>query len=152
MVHLRLLFGQWHLGPVWYICLKTKNCCLKIFVEIRVGKKSVWKYVKYCLKTENCCLETLTKHPLSLSFIILFFCGVIRLLFSRLKYYIIFIFKCFPLLFLFLFFKCLSLLFITTAHPWRNDHSTSISVYGMWGVKVKVQVSRRKFHTHIHLD
>ena len=28
-----------HLGPVWYTCLKTENCCLKIFVEIRVGEK-----------------------------------------------------------------------------------------------------------------
>ena len=28
-----------HLGPVWYVCLKTENCCLKIFVEIRVGEK-----------------------------------------------------------------------------------------------------------------
>ena len=27
------------LGPVWYVCLKTENCCLKIFVEIRVGEK-----------------------------------------------------------------------------------------------------------------
>ena len=27
------------LGPVWYMCLKTENCCLKIFVEIRVGEK-----------------------------------------------------------------------------------------------------------------
>ena len=26
-------------GSVWYICLKTKNCCLKIFVEIRVNEK-----------------------------------------------------------------------------------------------------------------
>ena len=26
-------------GSVWYMCLKTKNCCLKIFVEIRVGEK-----------------------------------------------------------------------------------------------------------------
>ena len=25
--------------PVWYMCLKTENCCLKIFVEIRVGEK-----------------------------------------------------------------------------------------------------------------
>ena len=24
---------------VWYMCLKTKNYCLKIFVEIRVGEK-----------------------------------------------------------------------------------------------------------------
>ena len=27
------------LGPVWYVCLKTKNCCLKTFIEIRVGEK-----------------------------------------------------------------------------------------------------------------
>ena len=27
------------IGPVWYVCLKTENCCLKIFVEIRVGEK-----------------------------------------------------------------------------------------------------------------
>ena len=26
-------------GPVWYVCLKTKNCCLKTFIEIRVGEK-----------------------------------------------------------------------------------------------------------------
>ena len=28
-----------HLGLVWYMCLKTENCCLKIFMEIRVGEK-----------------------------------------------------------------------------------------------------------------
>ena len=27
------------LGPVWYMCLKIKNCCLKIFMEICVGEK-----------------------------------------------------------------------------------------------------------------
>ena len=27
------------LRPVWYMCLKTKNYCLKIFVKIRVGEK-----------------------------------------------------------------------------------------------------------------
>ena len=27
------------LGPVWYMCLKTENCYLKTFVEIRVGEK-----------------------------------------------------------------------------------------------------------------
>ena len=26
-------------GSVWYMCLKTENCCLKIFVKIRVGEK-----------------------------------------------------------------------------------------------------------------
>ena len=30
------------LGSVWYMCLKTKNYCLKIFVEIRVGEKVRW--------------------------------------------------------------------------------------------------------------
>ena len=28
-----------NLGAVWYMCLKTKNCCLKTFVKIRVGEK-----------------------------------------------------------------------------------------------------------------
>ena len=28
-----------YLGSVWYMCLKTENCCLKIFMEIRVGEK-----------------------------------------------------------------------------------------------------------------
>ena len=27
------------LQAVWYMCLKTENCCLKIFIEIRVGEK-----------------------------------------------------------------------------------------------------------------
>ena len=27
------------IGPVWYMCLKTENCYLKIFVEIRVSEK-----------------------------------------------------------------------------------------------------------------
>ena len=27
------------LGSVWYMCLKTENGCLKIFVKIRVGEK-----------------------------------------------------------------------------------------------------------------
>ena len=30
------------LWPVWYVCLKIENCCLKIFVEIRVGEKVRW--------------------------------------------------------------------------------------------------------------
>ena len=25
--------------PVWYMCLKIENCCLKTFVKIRVGEK-----------------------------------------------------------------------------------------------------------------
>ena len=28
-----------HYGPIWYMCLKIENCCLKTFVEIRVGEK-----------------------------------------------------------------------------------------------------------------
>ena len=28
-----------HLGSVWYMCLKIKNCYLKIFVKICVGEK-----------------------------------------------------------------------------------------------------------------
>ena len=28
-----------HLEPNWYIALKAENCCLKIFVKIRVGEK-----------------------------------------------------------------------------------------------------------------
>ena len=27
------------LEPVWYMCLKIENYCLKIFIKIRVGKK-----------------------------------------------------------------------------------------------------------------
>ena len=51
------------MSPVWYMCLKTENCYLKTFMEIRVGEKSVLKCVKCCLKTENGCLKTQTKHP-----------------------------------------------------------------------------------------
>ena len=31
-----------YIGPGWYMCLKIENCCLKIFVEIRVGEKVHW--------------------------------------------------------------------------------------------------------------
>ena len=34
----------------------------------------------------------------------------------------------------------------------ENRHSTSISDCGVWGVRVGIQVFKRKFHTHIHLD
>ena len=27
------------LGAIWYVCLKTENCSLKIFMEIRVSEK-----------------------------------------------------------------------------------------------------------------
>ena len=52
-------------------------------------------------------------------------------------------------------YKChilLTMFQITTAHPWCDGHSTSISAYGMWGARVRVQVSRRELHTHIYLD
>ena len=26
-------------GRLWYMCLKIENCCLKIFVEMHMGKK-----------------------------------------------------------------------------------------------------------------
>ena len=32
-------------GGVWYMHLKIENMYLKTRVEIRVGEKSVWKYV-----------------------------------------------------------------------------------------------------------
>ena len=32
----------WLLGNVWYVCLKTENCCLKTFMKIRVGEKVYW--------------------------------------------------------------------------------------------------------------
>ena len=38
-----------------------------------------------------------------------------------------------------------------TAHPWHDDHSTSISVYEVWGTRVKVQISKKELHTYIHL-
>ena len=34
-----IILFQECLGPVWFVCLKTENCCLKIFMEIRVGEK-----------------------------------------------------------------------------------------------------------------
>ena len=33
-----------------------------------------------------------------------------------------------------------------------NGHSIGISVCEMWGVRVGVQVSMRKFHIHIHIS
>ena len=39
-----------------------------------------------------------------------------------------------------------------TAHFWCNDHTTIISVCEVWSVKIGVQVSRKKFYTHRHLD
>ena len=42
--------------------------------------------------------------------------------------------------------------YFTTAHSWRNNHSTSISNCKMWKIRTEIQVSKKKPHTHIHLD
>ena len=39
-----------------------------------------------------------------------------------------------------------------TAHSWCGGHSINISIYGVWRAMAGVQVFRRKFHTHIHLN
>ena len=41
---------------------------------------------------------------------------------------------------------------VTNAPVVCDGHFTGINAYGVWGVKARVQVSRRKLHTHIHLD
>ena len=38
----------------------------------------------------------------------------------------------------------------TTVHLWCNSYSTSINAYGVRGPRPKVQVSKRKFQTHLH--
>ena len=40
----------------------------------------------------------------------------------------------------------------TKAHIWHDSHSISISMCGVWSVRVKIQVFRKKLHTHIHLN
>ena len=57
-------------------------------------------------------------------------------------------------LFIYLFMNSLriKLKLLTTAHPWCSGHSTNINACGVWGVRAGVQVFRREFHTHIHLD
>ena len=40
----------------------------------------------------------------------------------------------------------------TTMHFWRDNHSTSINACEVWRAIVGIQVSKREFHTHIHLD
>ena len=37
-------------------------------------------------------------------------------------------------------------------HPWRDSNSTSISVCGVWEVRAKIQVFKRKFYTNIQLN
>ena len=49
------------------MCLKIENDCLKIFVKICMGEKSILIYMKCCLKTKNGGLKTQTKHPLNFS-------------------------------------------------------------------------------------
>ena len=39
-----------------------------------------------------------------------------------------------------------------TAHPWCDGHCISISACGVWEVRAGVQVFKREFHIHIHLD
>ena len=38
-VSILFFFFLGSLGSVWFACLKIENCCLKTFVEIRVGEK-----------------------------------------------------------------------------------------------------------------
>ena len=40
----------------------------------------------------------------------------------------------------------------TTVHPWCGVHSTSINYCGVWGARVGIQVFKKEFHIHIHLD
>ena len=39
-----------------------------------------------------------------------------------------------------------------TTYSWCDSHSTSISACRIWGINVGVQVSRKEFHTYIHVD
>ena len=39
-----------------------------------------------------------------------------------------------------------------TTYSWLDGHFISISVYGVWGVRIRVQVFRKELYTHIHLD
>ena len=40
----------------------------------------------------------------------------------------------------------------TTVHSWYGCHSTSINVYRVWGIKVRIPVSRMELRTYIYLD
>ena len=44
------------------------------------------------------------------------------------------------------------MVWITTTHHWCDSHSISISDSEVWGIKARIQVSKREFHVHIHLD
>ena len=50
----------------------------------------------------------------------------------------------------FSYYGLLTIALSITAHLWYDSHSTNISVCGVWGTRVKVQVSKRKLQTHIH--
>ena len=39
----------------------------------------------------------------------------------------------------------------TIIHPWCDDHSTNISIYGAWGARAEIQVFKKELHTYIHL-
>ena len=41
---------------------------------------------------------------------------------------------------------------VTTAHLCYNGYSTSMNAYELWGVRAEIQIFRKEFHTHIHLD
>ena len=41
---------------------------------------------------------------------------------------------------------------VTPQVPWYDSHSTSINACSVWEVRTGVQVFRREFRTHIHLD
>ena len=41
--------------------------------------------------------------------------------------------------------------YFTIAYIWCDGHFISISVYGMWRIKVEIQVSKKEFHTHIYI-
>ena len=41
---------------------------------------------------------------------------------------------------------------LCTVHSWCSDHSTSVNACGVQRASARIQVSRKEFHTHIHLD
>ena len=53
--------------------------------------------------------------------------------------------------YMFVWFEGLSPKYSTT-HPWRDGNSINISACEVWVARAEVQVFKRKFHTHIHLD
>ena len=39
IILLEMCVGRVMIVRVWYVCLKTENYCLKIFVKVRMGEK-----------------------------------------------------------------------------------------------------------------